>query len=639
VSPRLVFLEGPLAGREVALAEGVVTVGREGDCSIPLNDGGASRHHFEIRLEGESAEIRDLKSRNGTLVNGVRVERAPLRCGDEIRIGTSRIVFRRGEPGASRGPASDTATIVLKAKDSVYLSPASPDVSARAIRDLKALLQFGCEIHQCRTEQDVHERLIAVVFAVTVADCAAMILFDPEAEGGVVVRGMDKRGTERSPKTSQTIIERILAERVAILENDVQRDEALASAESLVVRQVHSVLAVPLEVRGEISGLLYAESSNPEARFEESDLQLLTALGNVASLAVQSVRRVEALATENQRLKEEIGANFGIVGESGPVKDVLRTIARVAPIDSTVLITGESGTGKELAARAIHAGSNRAHQPFIAINCAALTETLLESELFGHEKGAFTGAIAQKKGKIEAAEGGVLFLDELGEMSPSLQVKLLRVLQEKEYERVGGTRTIKADVRVVAATNRDLRAMSTTREFRPDLYYRLNVVAVRMPPLRERREDIPVLAQHFTAKFSAQTGRRVLGLSSRAKACLLRHDWPGNIRELQNAIERAVALGSSEWIEPEDLPETVLEGSAGAGGTVGTDLHDQLNEAKRQILVRAIDAAGNNYTEAAHQLGIHPNHLFRLVRTLNLTPKRQKAGPKEGKPPSAGGGR
>jgi Nif-specific regulatory protein len=307
------------------------------------------------------------------------------------------------------------------------------------------------------------------------------------------------------------------------------------------------------------------------------------------------------------------------------MREVYQLIARVAPTASTVLIRGESGTGKELAARAVHANSPRASKPFVAINCAALTETLLESELFGHEKGAFTGALAQKKGKLEVADGGTLFLDEVGEMSATLQAKLLRVLQEREFERVGGTRTLKADVRVVAATNRNLEESIRDGSFRQDLYYRLNVVSFEMPPLRERREDIPLLASYFVAKYSERFNRRVSGISTEARACLSNYDWPGNVRELENAVERAVVLGSTERILPEDLPETILEIEQPAGASPGvTKYHEAVKEAKKQLILKAIDAASGNLTEAAKLLGVHPNYLHRLIRNLNLRPALKK---------------
>jgi Nif-specific regulatory protein len=285
-----------------------------------------------------------------------------------------------------------------------------------------------------------------------------------------------------------------------------------------------------------------------------------------------------------------------------------------------VLIRGESGTGKELAASSIHQNSSRAGKPFVAINCAALTETLLESELFGHEKGAFTGAVAQKKGKFEIADGGTIFLDELGEMSLVLQAKLLRVLQEQQFERVGGIRPIKVDVRLIAATNRDLESAIKDGGFRQDLYYRLNVVSLKLPPLRERREDIPLLANYFATKYANKCKRQVRGIAPEARALLTAYDWPGNVRELENAIERAIVLGSTDLIRPEDLPEAVLEVEA---VTPVTDVsianyHEAIKETKKQLILKAIGQSDGNITEAARLLGVQANYLHRLISNLNL---------------------
>jgi Nif-specific regulatory protein len=292
-------------------------------------------------------------------------------------------------------------------------------------------------------------------------------------------------------------------------------------------------------------------------------------------------------------------------------------VRKVAPSGSTVLIRGESGTGKELVARAIHRNSGRAAKPFVAINCAALTESLLESELFGHERGAFTGAVTQKKGKLEEASGGTVFLDELGELAQAIQAKLLRVLQEREFERVGGTKPIKTDIRLVAATNRDLEEAVRGGSFRRDLYYRLNVVSVVLPPLRERREDIVQLCNHLVRKHARNSTRQVIGISDKACAYLVNYEWPGNVRELENAMERAVVLGSTELIQPDDLPECVLEIDVPELNTEG-GFHELVREAKRQIVLRSLDQAGGNYSEAAKRLGLHATNLHRLIRTLNL---------------------
>jgi Nif-specific regulatory protein len=296
---------------------------------------------------------------------------------------------------------------------------------------------------------------------------------------------------------------------------------------------------------------------------------------------------------------------------------VYHFISKVAPTNATVLISGESGTGKELAARAIHRNSKRAQKPFMAVNCAALNESLLETELFGHEKGSFTGALAQKKGRLEIADGGTIFLDEIGELTPALQVKLLRVLQEREFERVGGTVTINVDLRVIAATNKNLEEAIEAGGFRQDLYYRLNVVSLEMPSLRDRREDIMLLANYFADKYGARCNRKLRGFSPETRTCLKAYDWPGNVRELENTIERAVVLGTTEWILPEDLPEALLESKVTADGSV-TTYHEAVVQNKREIILRAIERANNNHAEAARLLGIHPNYLQRLIRNLNL---------------------
>ncbi len=314
---------------------------------------------------------------------------------------------------------------------------------------------------------------------------------------------------------------------------------------------------------------------------------------------------------------KEVQLRHDMIGESTAIRRVYDFIAKVAQSDASVLIDGENGTGKELAARAIHQNSARAQGPFIAINCATLSETLLESELFGHEKGSFTGATGLKKGKFEAAESGTIFLDEIGELEPSVQVKLLRVLQEREIERVGGTRPISIDVRLIAATNRDLQAAINEGTFRQDLYFRLNVISLTMPALRDRRDDIWLLTNYFVAKAAERARRRVSGVSEEARSLLMQYDWPGNVRELENAIERAVVMGASDRIMPADLPESILEFEHSP--LLATDsYHEAVNRAKRDVVVRALERADGVQTEAAKLLEIHPVHLNRLIRRLNL---------------------
>jgi len=326
-------------------------------------------------------------------------------------------------------------------------------------------------------------------------------------------------------------------------------------------------------------------------------------------LTVAKALERERLLAENRYLHQELQERYpftGIIGSSQAMQRVFEVVDSVAPTNTNVLITGESGTGKELIARSIHQRSHRREQPFIVLNCAALSEGVLESELFGHEKGAFTGALATRKGRFELAHQGTLFIDEVGEMPASAQVKLLRVIQEHEFERVGGTRTIRSDVRLVAATNRNLEELVKKGVFREDLFYRLNVVNIELPPLRERREDIEALAGHFLQKFQRETGRPVHQLSPRALSCLLAYEWPGNVRELQNAMERAVVLCKGESITPRDLPQGIQgpEQICLELPDNGGSLTEILEDLERQLIVQTLARQNGSQTRAAEVLGI-----------------------------------
>ena len=370
-----------------------------------------------------------------------------------------------------------------------------------------------------------------------------------------------------------------------------------------------SFAAIPVYANGSLTGALLLRGAL------EGCLDTLSAVASLASVAIESVREVEEVRANITALEQRINRNGGILGRSPAIVKLLDRIEKLAVRDTTVLIQGESGTGKELVARLLHRASPRADAPFVAINCAAIAESLLESELFGHEKGAFTGAGTLKKGKIETAEGGTLFLDEVGELAPALQAKLLRVLQEREFERVGANRSIRLDIRVIAATNRDLAQLVSDGVFRSDLFHRLNVVALRTPALRERREDIPVLAAHFLAVFGEQCKRPGLTLSPEALQCIENYDWPGNVRELENAIEHAVVLGEDNMVLRADLPDSVWE--AAPAEQLGA-FESSVTGAKRESILRAYQQAGGDYKGAARILGLHPNYLLRLVRNLGL---------------------
>jgi two-component system response regulator PilR (NtrC family) len=354
---------------------------------------------------------------------------------------------------------------------------------------------------------------------------------------------------------------------------------------------------------------------------------------NEVRLRVRKELERKRLQQENVLLKRALHSTHqfsNIIGTSGVMLAIFQLVETIAPTGSTVLISGESGTGKELVARAIHVNSLRKERPFVALNCGALSETLLDSELFGHMRGAFTGADTNKKGLIEVAEKGTIFLDEIGEMSPLVQVKLLRVLQERKFRRLGGTEEVDADIRIIAATNRDLSKMVADGSFREDLYYRINVIPIRLPPLRERTEDIPLLADHFVVKYAAQMGKVMTGVSGAAMACLQAYAWPGNIRELENAIERAVALERTPSILIDSLPEQV-RGASGAAGNgaaaqaaaedfpdVGFDLEQHVQHIEREYIAEALRRAGGVKVKAAELLGMSFRSFRYYTKKYNL---------------------
>jgi transcriptional regulator with GAF, ATPase, and Fis domain len=372
---------------------------------------------------------------------------------------------------------------------------------------------------------------------------------------------------------------------------------------------------VPLIAVERTIGVLYLTSAS-EA-FREDHIFFTESISRIAAVTLENVQALDALRRENGRLKQELEPVRQLVGESRALTQLQDLLARIAKSESSVLIRGESGTGKEVVARTIHSHSARRDRPFVAINCAAIPETLLESELFGSEKGAFTGAVATRKGKLEAAADGTLLLDEIGELPLSMQAKLLRVLQQREFERVGGTVTLPLKARVLAATNKDLEKAIKAGEFRQDLYYRLNVVCVNVPALREHREDIPLLALYFASKYAQRAQRPIKGISREARALLLAYDWPGNVRELENAIEHAIVLGLTDEIVPEDLPIGIVEQQA---AELGSRYYDVLNEKKREVIRASLDQTQGSVPEAARLLGLHPKYLHRLIRNLGLRP-------------------
>jgi Nif-specific regulatory protein len=387
-------------------------------------------------------------------------------------------------------------------------------------------------------------------------------------------------------------------------------------------------LCVPIKLGNEVIGALSADHLLPKEGSLEDDTRVLSI---ISSMIAQAVRLRQAaqeerqkLVEENRRLQDQLKDKFrpsNIIGNSKQMQDVYDQIAQVCRSQTTVLIRGESGTGKELVAHAIHYNSPRAAKPFVRVNCAALPETLVESELFGHEKGAFTGALTTRQGRFEAANGGTIFLDEVGDFSPATQVKLLRVLQEREFERVGGNQPLKVDVRVIAATNRDLEAMIGEGKFRQDLYYRLNVFSIHLPSLRERRADILLLADFFVEKYSKLNHKNVRRISTPAIDMLMSYHWPGNVRELENCIERAVLVSQDDVIHGYHLPPTLQ--TAEASGTVSVGpLQAALDNLEREMIVEALKSTRGNMAKAAQLLGLTERLIGLRVRKHGITPKR-----------------
>jgi transcriptional regulator with GAF, ATPase, and Fis domain/pSer/pThr/pTyr-binding forkhead associated (FHA) protein len=626
--PYLTAIKGPLQGSVLPIRESV-SIGRESSNAVCLPDAAISPRHCRITSDSERYILEELDGAASTIVNGIPVKRRVLSHGDIISVGDSSFLFL--EDGGSASTSSpvhldENAALSVSAEqvrqdELRFLNPeklAALPAQERIARTLGTLLKISTAIGSLGDVDSVQWQLLGTIFDVIPAERAAILLCgDTLGEFASTVAWDCVSGPDQPVHVSRSLALRVIGERVSILDpaGDSQPPESAAL----------SLLCVPLSAGDRVLGVIYLDTRNPSTRFRTEDLQLLSAIAGLAAVAIENARQFERLGSENQRLRAEVNLRHDMVGQGPRMREVYQFIEKVAPSDSTVLIHGESGTGKELAARAIHQNSPRKSQPFVALNCAALTEALLESELFGHERGAFTSAVVQKKGMLEVADGGTVFLDEVGELPLTLQAKLLRVLQEREFVRVGGTRSIKVNVRFVAATNRDLQKAVKEDKFRLDLFYRLNVVSVTMPALRDHAEDIPALAEYFVGKFAERGGRRLNGISAAARGCLARYDWPGNVRELENAVERAVVVGSSDVILPEDLPEALAE-TAAVDPCGSAKYHDAILHLKRQLILSAFDQAGGSFTEAAKLLGVHPNYLHRLVRNLDLRMSLKNAG-------------
>ena len=416
----------------------------------------------------------------------------------------------------------------------------------------------------------------------------------------------------------------------AVLARNVEGDSTLGSRDSQGEIHATSVLCAPIRQDGKVVGLVHMYSTKTELVPDPDDLEFSLAVADNVALALKTLERQQELAEnlnvtqgEVKQLRRQLGAASEIVGTSPLMFQVQQEVSRAAPSRATILIRGESGVGKELVARSVHYASPRKKGPFVCLNCAALSETLLESELFGHERGAFTGATDRKIGKFEAADQGTLMLDEIGEMSPTIQAKFLRVLEGHPFERVGGSNAIKVDVRVIAATNRDLEKAVAEGTFRRDLYFRLRVVEITVPPLRKRPEDVIEIAQHFLQSYMADSGRKLQGFTAEARDQLQQYRWPGNVRELKNVVERAVVLARADYVDVDDLNLSNLA-TAGDSAIIPATLNTYepmtLAEVERRHILATLRQTGWNKSRTARTLGIERSTLDRKIRRYGLVP-------------------
>jgi Nif-specific regulatory protein len=500
-----------------------------------------------------------------------------------------------------------------------------PVPSNPSVDQLASLLELS---HLLTSSIDLDHLLYLILVTANrlmATDASSLLLVDPltgELVFKVPVGPASEQLKEIRLKPDQGIAGWVVKERRPVLVNDVASDPRFDRQTDTVTGYVtRSILAVPLQDRERIIGVIEVLNTAKAKKFEQPDLDLLSAFAAHASVALRNAQLVSSIKEENRYLQGALADRYRtLIAESRTMQQAVTLARKAASSHATVLLLGESGVGKEILARSVHAWSARAAKPFLAVNCSALSDHLLESELFGHEKGSFTGAYQQKKGLFELAHEGTVFLDEIGEMKPELQAKLLRVLQDRTFERVGGTQPITVDIRVIAATNQDLAAAIRTGRFRKDLFYRLNVITLTAPPLRERREDIVPLANFFLTRFCRDLMHPPMTLAPETIASLEEYDWPGNVRELENVIERAVVLATGYVIEPKDVAlGAAADEGAPPESLLDLPFHESVEAHKRAVLQHAIAKAGGNKSKAALALKLQPTYLFRLCKQFGIT--------------------
>lgn len=623
------------------------TLGRAPTNRVVLRDELCSREHAEVFKADGGWFVRDLGSLNGTHLNGEALRKeARLAPRDDLRVGRAQLVFiedltqlpdlpevRPARPAES----GDGLEIKKRLGQTRYLPPAAapapagtpppPEPARHETRvppsqAVGMLYRLALEMADAATPAALAELVIDAAFKATPAEVGAVLALKEGREFDPVVYRTRGPGPQTYHKVSNFLSHEVLSTKQAVLAENVALERHLKDRDSIAELKVASLICAPVLADGQVLGLVHLYRTSITAPLNADDLEFVLAAARQLGVVWNAARKQASLSVEVKSLKDQLKLESELVGGSSALEKVEAQVARVAGTKATVLIRGESGVGKELVARAIHTHSPRKDRPYVTLNCAALTETLLESELFGHEKGAFTGATERMAGKFEAADGGTIFLDEIGEMAAATQAKFLRVLEGHPFERVGGNVPIKADVRVVAATNRPLEEAVRAGTFRRDLFFRLQVVQIDVPPLRDRGDDVPLLAEHFLKRFVRETGRKIKGFTPDAVDKLRAYRWPGNVRELRNVVERAVALGAGPvieaadvWLSELDVGGPVIGGDGGGGGY----RPESLDEVEKRHIRETLRHTDWNKSQAAAILGIERSTLDRKIKGYNLS--------------------
>ncbi|MEK7704788.1 MAG: sigma 54-interacting transcriptional regulator [Myxococcota bacterium] len=583
----VLIVQRPEGPKRIPVVKAITRIGSDASCEVRIEDTNVAADHAQLIREDDGWVLSSLGRARSLLVNGKKEKRARLRDGDLLRVGEHELVFRLHDAAVATEHSADDHHV------------------AGAYRDL---LAFSEKLLRTSNLDDLLAALMDNVIERTRADKGFLVLFDNGEPQVRVARNVQKENIVGAQgELSDTILQKVIKEQRPVVVADALNDREFSASASIINLRLSSVMCVPLTEGPQLLGLIYLGSSRVASLFEPAMLELVTIYAAQASLLIRNAMLLDNLRSDNLALRQAVqDKRFGeIIGASTQMQEVFRKVRKVAPTDVSVLITGETGTGKELIAREIHVRSNRADKPFVVVNCGAIPENLMESELFGHVRGAFTGAVATRIGRFQAATGGTLFLDEIGELPPGLQVKLLRALQEKNVTKVGDTKPETVDIRVLAATNKDLARAIESGAFREDLFYRLNVVGIHLPPLREREEDLMLIARYFLRHYVTEYSSHARDFSPQCVAVMKKYGWPGNIRQLENRIKKAVIMAEHVQLGAEDLEVSDKD----------LDPVVPLNQARedfqRRYINEVLERNNGNRTKTAHDLGVDPRTIFR----------------------------